>query len=198
MGDGVERLGGGKFRAEAPGKSVVVTAKVGDASISAAIKVAFEMPVEDFEKDPKAEFSTFPETAGITGGLEYLTTGRETGSRFCRMKFDLGEPKGARAAYMMVNRTVGAALKLTVRARTPLGASPWIRAGVLDSTGTRHTIDLATAGVSLGNWTTLAARLPDDLKPPVVWQSVYVVALDGKRSSGQVDIDDLKVFRLLE
>ena len=45
-------------------------------------------------------------------------------------------------------------------------------------------------------WQRFQVRLPDGLKPPLVWQSVYVVATAGKIAAGHVDVDDLTVARI--
>lgn len=44
----------------------------------------------------------------------------------------------------------------------------------------------------------LRVRLPDGMKAPLVWQSVYVVATAGNTSAGTVDLDDLRAVILPE
>ncbi len=196
-GQGVEHLGGGLFRATQPRGRAEVRAIAAGAQARAEIRVAFDAPVENFENEPDVRFAALPE-AVVSGKVEVRKNGAPEGEAFGRLICDLGEPVGTRAAYLVLNRKLGSALKLSLLARVEGSESVWLRAVVIDGNGSRQYVTLASKFAADGKWRRCEARLPEGIKPPLVWQSVYVVATGGRAFSGWVDVDDLRAARIDE
>jgi hypothetical protein len=198
-GEGVASLGDGVFRAQRPGVRARAVARLGEATGSAALLVADEHPVEDFEgATPAMTVTRWPEGDVVSASVEVLAEEAPGAGRFCRLTFDLGRPVATRAAYVRLDRTLGNALSISLIVRAQASPAPWLRAALVDGNGTRHTITLAGKLEPGDEWRRLRARLPDGLKPPLIWQSVYVVATAGKTSAGAVDLDDLRAVILPE
>jgi len=122
--------------------------------------------------------------------------GAAQGRRYCRLTYDLAQPAGTRAAYVRLDRQLGSALRLSLQARATADRPPWLRVAVVDGNGTRQTYTLTDA-VSWGrHWRRVQVRLPAGLKPPLTWQSVYVVAGDGQTGRGTLEMDDLRAERV--
>lgn len=195
-GTGIEQLEPGTFRATTAGSAPTVTAWIGEAAGTATVRVAGDEAVEDFESTSEAGFATYPETSSISGDVANASGQTPDGKRYCRMTYDLGKPERTRAAYIQLDRKIGTALKLTFLARAEATPHPWLRVAVVDGNGSRHTLT-AAAAVDWGNeWRRQEVRLPDGIKPPVTWQSIYVVATAGRTSKGTLQVDDLRAFRL--
>ncbi len=197
-GHGVKDLGQGLFEAVEAGGAATVTAVVGEAEGVAQVRVASEAAVEGFEGEPSWVLARYPDTDAVTGEVAVMEDAAGEGKRYCRMSFDLGEPTGTRAAYLRLDRRIGSALRLTLLVRAKATAAPWLRAAVVDGNGTRHLLTFAGAVDWDTEWKRVSLRLPDGVKPPLVWQSVYVVATGGSTSRGHVDLDDLRVARVEE
>lgn len=198
-GEGVAGLGDGVFRAEKSGVRARAVARLGEATGSAALLVADEHSVEDFEgAAPAVTVTRWPEGDEVSASVETLAEENPDTGRFCRLTFDLGQPVATRAAYVRLDRALGNALSISLMVRAQASPAPWLRAAVVDGNGTRHTITLAGKLEPGDEWRRLRARLPDGLKPPLIWQSVYVVATAGKTSVGVVDLDDLRAVVLPE
>lgn len=192
-GLGVTQTGPARFRGTAAGGAALLTARVGETTCQVRVRVAGELPVEGFEADNGARLERFPEVPGVTGGLQMITTGAGQGKRFCRMSYDLGKPTATRAVYLRLDRQVGSAVSLSLLVRGQATRAPWVRAALQDADGTRHTVNLSNALPNGDKWTRVEVRLPADLKAPVTWQSVYVVATESNTSAGYLDVDDLRV-----
>lgn len=197
-GAGARQTGEGQFSALEAGGTATVTARVGDAVAQATVHVARDVAVEGFETAEAARFTRYPDTDAIQGQLRYLTADSAEGARHCRMDYNLGEPTATRAAYVRLDRPVGAALKLSVMARGQGTPPAWLRAAVVDGNGTRHTVNLADKLDWGDEWRRLEARLPEGLKQPAKWESVYVVATSGIAGEGYLDLDDLRVMAVPE
>ena len=197
-GEGIEAAEEGVFRATSPGAVAEVTARVGEATGVAEVKVAREIEFEGFEAKSGVRFAKYPDTEAVSGSVEIVGNGAGQGARYCRMNYDLGKPSGTRAAYIRLDREIGTALKLSLLARGTGSAPAWLRVAVVDGNGSRHTLTVA-AKVDWGDeWRRVAVRLPDGLKPPLTWRSVYVVATAGRTSKGSIEVDDLRVARVEE
>ena len=195
-GAGLEQTEPGTFRATTAGAATTVAVTIGEATGTAAVQVAGDDGVEEFEADAAVRFATYPETDAVSGNLKIASGQTPNGTRYCRMVYDLGEPERTRAAYVRLDRQVGTALKLTFLARAEAVPAPWLRVAVVDGNGSRQTLTAAGA-VDWGNeWRRLEVRLPDGIKPPVTWQSIYVVATAGRTSKGTLEVDDLRAFRV--
>mgnify|MGYP001027719970 CR=1 FL=1 len=174
-------------------------ARLGEVVGSAELLVADEHSVEDFESAaPAMTVTRWPEGDVVSAAVEVLAEEAPDAGRLCRLTFDLGDPVATRAAYVRLDRTLGKALSISLTVRAQASPAPWLRAAIVDGNGTRYTITLTGKLESGDEWRRLRARLPDGLKPPLLWQSVYVVATEGKTSTGVVDLDDLRAVILPE
>lgn len=198
QGRGVKDLGQGLFEAAEAGGAATVTAALGEAEGVAQVRVASEIAVEGFEGEPSWAFTRYPDTDAVTGEVRVIEDGAAEGKRYCRLSFDLGESTGTRAAYLRLDRRIGSALRLTLLVRARATPAPWLRAAVVDGNGTRHLLTFAGAVDWDTEWKRLSLRLPDGVKPPLAWQSIYVVATGESTSRGYVDLDDLRVARVEE
>ena len=115
---------------------------------------------------------------------EVLSGDAAQGSRYCRLTYDLGEPKQSRAAYARLDRPMESALRISLMVRGKSSMRPWLRAAVVDGNGTRQTFTLEAALEPGDRWRRVQARLPDGLKAPLKWESVYVVADSGQTGDG--------------
>lgn len=192
-GSGVTALGDGQFRADTAGSQTTVRAALGPAEGSATVQVVRDVAVEGFEAASELTVTRFPETGDtVTAKADVLAADAGEGKRFARLTYDLGTANGTRAAYLRLDRGLGSALRLSALTRGT-GASPaWLRVAVIDGNGTRQTYTLADAVTWSRDWRRVSVRLPDGLKQPLKWESVYVVALDGKTGRGVLDVDDLR------
>jgi len=192
-GDAAVPLGPGRFRARTPGADATVTVRLGKAAGRARIRVADERLIERFEAGSPARFTTFPATGVVTGGLTMQSGPASEGGRFCRMSFDLGAPGRTRAAYVRLDRKLGTVLRVSFRARLTGTAPAWVRVALVDGNLSRHTFTAASRLANDGKWRSLSVRLPTGMKPPVVWQSVYVVETGQRTCRGVLDVDALRV-----
>jgi hypothetical protein len=192
-GTGITALGEGRFRADAPGSQATVRATLGDAEGTAKVQVVRDVAVESFEGAPELKVTVFPETEGVvTAKAEVLATDAGEGERFARLTYDLGTANGTRAAYLRLDRDLGSALRLSALTRGTASSPAWLRVAVIDGNGTRQTYTVADAVTWSKDWRRVSVRLPDGLKQPLKWESVYVVVLDGKTGRGTLDVDDLR------
>jgi hypothetical protein len=112
-----------------------------------------------------------------------------------RLAYHLGAGPAPRAAGWRLDRLLGAALALRAVVRGG-GQKVWLRAAVIDGNGERS-LQTLFDGVLTGDWREVQARLPDGLKPPLTWQSVYVAAADGDQAAdGAVEVRELAVLRV--
>ncbi len=192
-GDAALLLGPGRFRARTPGTEAVVTASLGDLVGRARLRVAAERLLEGFDAGTPARFTTFPTTGVVSGGLSMQSGPAADGGRFCRMSFDLGASGRTRAAYVRLDRKLGTALRVSFRARLTGAAPAWVRVAFLDGNRSRHTFTAASRLAGDGKWRVLSVRLPTGMKPPVVWQSIYVVETGRRTCRGVLDVDELRV-----
>ena len=197
-GAGARQTGAGQFAALEAGGTATVTAGIGEAVAQAPVHVARDVAIEGFEAAEPARFTRYPDTDAVSGRLLYPTTGSPEGARYCRLEYNLGEPTATRAAYVRLDRPVGVALKLSAMARGKGTPPAWLRAAVVDGNGTRHTVNLADKLDWGDEWRRLEARLPEGLKQPATWESVYVVATSGIPGEGHLDLDDLRVMAVPE
>jgi len=187
-------LADGLLRAREAGAVGALRATLGNAEGKATVRVASEVGFEDFEGGFHPTFDTAPGGDVVTGKVGLHIGGGAQGRRYCRLDYDLGQPTGTRAAYVNLDRPLGSALRLSLQARAT-GDAPWLRVAVVDGNRTRQTFTLADR-VNWGHkWRRVQVRLPDGLKPPLTWQSVYVVATAGQTRRGRLEIDDLRVER---
>jgi hypothetical protein len=154
--------------------------------------VAGLVAVEGFEEQPGVAFAEAPEDGPVTGGVAVLADGAAQGANYCRLTYDLAAPQGTRAAYVQLDRPLGQALRLSLLVRGTADASAWLRVAMVDGNGTRQTFTLAEAVDWGQEWRRVQVRLPDGLQAPLRWESVYVVATEGKTGRGAVDLDDLR------
>jgi hypothetical protein len=192
-GEGVRALGDGVFRADTAGAAVEAVASVGRTRLAIPLAVAVQWPLEGFEGGPEPSASRVPDTDSVSARAEVFSGDAPEGARRCRLTFDLGAPKDTRAAYVLLNRPVGNARRLSLVARLSSSDPAWFRAAVVDATGRRETVSFAEAMSSGNEWKRYEAVLPAGLQAPVTWQSVYVVAADGKTGRGALEVDDLQV-----
>lgn len=197
-GDAVESLGAGRFRAVRPGASATVTARLAGVAAEARIGVAADVQIEGFEAAPAIRFTRFPDTDAISGSVEIIGNGAPDGAHFARLRYDLGKPEGTRAAYLRLDRNVGAALRVSLLARGSGAPPAWLRAALVDGSGSRHLVTLSERVDWTEEWRRVEARLPHGIRPPVRWESVYVAATAGRLSVGHVDLDDLRVLQAPE
>jgi len=193
-GDAVEAGEPGVFTAQQPGATATVRVAVGEGTAVATIRVASEVPFEDFEAAPNVRFAKYPDDDKVSGSVSVLKGDAGQGASYCRLKFDLGETSGTRAAYIRLDREMGSTLKLSLLARGASSRPAWLRAAVVDGDGTRELVTFASKVDWSEKWRRLEASVPAGLKPPLVWQSVYVVEMAGNTSTGHVDVDDLRVI----
>lgn len=198
-GDGFSSLGGGVFRALEAGAHAHATARLGEAAGNADLYTAENRMIVDFEGDrTEVRASCWPTDGSVSGSVSVLPHGKEAAGSFCRLRFDLGAPQGTRAAYLVLDRKLGRALSVSLLARTQATAPPWVRAQIIDGNGTTHRFTLSSGPAPDQDWHALRTRLPDGLKPPLTWQSVYAVATAGRTSAGHLDVDDLQATCLAE
>lgn len=188
----------GVLSAGRAGATGAVRVSLGEAVGSATVRVADEVPLEGFEVRVRPGFSKTPDTDAVTGRVGVHIGAAAEGRRYARLDYDLGNPAGTRAAYLRLDRPLGSALRLSLQARATADVAPWLRVAVVDGNGTRQTFTLCEAADWGRRWRRVRVRLPDGLKPPLTWQSVYVVATEGKTSRGAAEIDDLRVERIAE
>ena len=195
-GEGLEPTDRGVFKAAQPGARAQVRATINGQTAQAQVRTARDVLLESFEGAPKVRFTTHPETGSVTGRVETLSGEAPDGSRFARMTYDLGKPSGTRAAYLRLDREIGTALKLSLAVRGRSKHPPWLRAALTDGNGSRHTVTLASKLDPSEEFRRVEARLAEGLKPPLKWQSIYVVATSGNEGAGVVEIDDIRVARV--
>lgn len=189
-------LADGRLRASVAGAAGSVRVTLGAATGEAPVRVAADEAVEGFDDAFRPTFDTAPAKGPVTGQVSVHVGGAARGRRYCRLTYDLAQPAGTRAAYVRLDRRLGSALRLSLQARATGDRPPWLRVAVVDGNGTRQTYTLADA-VSWGRqWRRVQVRLPAGLKPPLTWQSVYVVAGDGQTGRGTLEIDDLRAERV--
>ncbi len=191
-GEGIEHLGEGVFRARDEGVHVGITATLGGAEAEGTVRSAQETIIEDFGNEPTVRFRGIP--ASVSAELEMHAEqihGREI--NFCRMTYDLGEETRTRAAYMVLNRNLGEALSLSLRARAR-DRTAWVRLMVTDATGASHMLTAASTLSPDAGWRRLEVRLPRDIPGPVVLQSVYVVSTAGAEASGALDVGEIRAM----
>lgn len=191
--DGWKRVAAGLFRPLADGARGLlrVTGFGASATVTAAAPVA--EVIEDFEADAKIEFRSFPES--VSGAVERVTGDAHSGTGFARLTYHLGTTPSTRAAYLAIDRPIGAAAALRAAVRGPGGGRVWLRAVVIDGNGERTTHTFHD-GPLPEQWTTFQADLPEGLKPPLIWQSVYNVAINDRMpTDGAIDWDRLEVLR---
>lgn len=177
--------------------TVADDARSGNAVVAAAgaeavlpVAVARAVACESFETDTGWYFAGFP--AGVIGAV---TAVPGEGGRAARLTYRLGTEPATRAAYVRLDRPIGAALGLQLRFRGD-GQKVWLRAAILDGNGTRETYNLFS-GNAPAAWQTVTVALPKGLKPPLTWQSVYVVATDNSYpTEGWVEWDDLAIMQV--
>lgn len=181
----------GVLKARVADVNGTVAARVGPASGTASVAVAAEWVFEDFERSYRPEFETLPKTGAVTGEARVRVGRARQGTRYCQLTYDLGKAEGTRAAYLRLERPMGRALRLSLAVRSEVDTPAWVRVAVVDGDGARQTYTLAEA-VDWPAWRRVFLRLPA-LKPPLEWESVYVVAAAGKTGRGRLDVDDLRV-----
>lgn len=193
-GNALRTSDSGTFTALRGGMTATVTARLGEATGTGTMRIAQEVAVEDFEGTPPVRFSAYPEKGSVTGKVELQKGDAAVGQGYCRMTYDLGKPEGTRAAYVMLDKPIPGALKLSLSARASGPAKTWLRAAVVDGNGTRQLFSFSEALAPAKTWRQLSVRLPEGIKQPATWQSVYVVATGGDTGSGSVDVDDLRIL----
>ncbi|MCD6351287.1 MAG: phosphodiester glycosidase family protein, partial [Armatimonadetes bacterium] len=196
VGEGLVDHHRGVIEGARPGAVGEVLASLRGAQGTATVHVAAPVVVEDFQGRAPVRFDKYPAGERVSGQLEVVQDPDRAGNLFCRITYDLGAPKGTRAAYLRLDRKLGKALRLSALVRARADEAPWLRVAVLDGNGTRHTLTLASKVTWSDQFKRVTVRLPDGMKPPIVWQSVYVVALGGHTSRGWVDVDDLQAERV--
>ena len=190
---GTGKLEGATFTAGADGVAGAIVIRGYGAETRISVTVGGPVLVEDFESAVHATFDQFP--ASVTGTVSRIVGDAASGQAFTRLTFKLGDEQTTRAAYLKIDRKLGAAMALRARVRGD-GQRVWLRVAVRDGNGIRetHTLFDGTLGKE---WQTVQADLPDGIKEPVTWESVYVVTLkDGATATaGYVDWDRLEVVR---
>jgi hypothetical protein len=116
--------------------------------------------------------------------------------RFARLEYAFHEQNKVQAAYLRLDRPLGEALKLGLDARGD-GSTVNVKVALVDGNGARLLYTLHDGPLD-NNWRPLELRLPDGLKQPLSWQSIYVVTTDTSRyaASGRIDLDNLTVFEI--
>lgn len=191
-GEGIVHLGEGVFRAETAGARVEMTALLGGVEAKGVVRSAREVIVEDFSDAPAVRFRGIPDSVSAEMAVRSEQfDGREMS--FCRMSYDLGAEARTRAAYMVLNRSLGEALAISLLARAE-GRTAWVRLMVADATGATHMLTAASALSPDAGWRQLEVNLPGDIPGPVVLQSVYVVATVGNEAHGALDVSDIRAM----
>ncbi len=174
------------------GAAGTLRCEAGGAAAEVPVKVAGAVVVEDFEQGAGGKLALVPATA--TGSLDHATGDAPSGQGFARLVYHLGEEAVTRAAYLRLDRPIGRALAVRARVRGD-GQRVWLRVGLLDGNGLRLTETLHE-GVLGTEWTTVQAVLPAGAKPPLTWESVYLVSLANHTTrDGLVDWDRLEVLK---
>ena len=153
------------------------------AAVDVPVAVARPTVIEDFSKPAKIAFQG--SAAQVSGNVAQLAP-PDAPFPFARLTYQLGDGPATRAAYLRLDRALPGALALRATVRGD-GHIVWLRAAVLDGNGERATYTFFRGKLDK-LWRPVQARLPDGLKRPLTWQSVYVVAGDGdEASAGVVD-----------
>ncbi len=187
-------LTGATFTAAAQGATGAVVIRGFGAEVRVPVRVAGSVVVEDFESPLQAVFEGFP-AATVQGTLAQQRGDAAAGQGYARLAYQLGDEATTRAAYLKLERSLGEAMALRAMVRGD-GQRVWLRVAVRDGNGLRETHTLFDG--TLGNeWRAVQCDLPEGIKAPVVWESVYVVTLkDGlTATTGRVDWDRLEVVR---
>lgn len=154
------------------------------------VVVAAPVAVESFDGPGEVAFDAIPDS--VTGSA--VKVRGEGAGAFCRLTYHLGAGAATRAAYVRLDRRIDPALALRARVRGD-GKTVWLRAVLIDGNGQRSLHDLFSGRLGSG-WIPVECRLPDGLKAPLTWHSVYVVATTAEANAdGQVDWDQLEVLR---
>jgi len=186
-------LAGSVFTAGPGGTGAVLIRGFG-AEVRVPVTVAAPELVEDFEGPLQAVFEGFPADQ-VQGTLTQRTGGAASGNGFAHQTFQLGDAATTRAAYLKLDRKLGAVMALKAMARGD-GQRVWLRVAVRDGNGIRETYTLYD-GTLGADWRALQCDLPEGIKEPVTWESVYVVTLreGATATAGWVDWDKLEVVR---
>lgn len=188
------KLAGATFTAAGQAAAGSVVIRGFGAEVRVPVRIAGPELVESFEAPLQAVFEGFPADA-VQGSLTQRTGDAATGQGYAHLVFQLGDQPTTRAAYLKLDRQLGAAMALRAQVRGD-GQRVWLRVAVRDGNGIRETYTLydGTLGKS---WTAVQCDLPEGIKEPVTWESVYVVTLkDGATATaGWVDWDQLEVVR---
>lgn len=197
-GEGVRKIGHGRYQAITPGAMPVVEMRLGKTRTQAPVHIAQELTAVGFETPAEAHATRYPDNDAIAASLDYIDQDAPQGTTFARLNLNLGEPVGTRGAYLRMDRNLGTVLKVSVLARAHTDNAAWVRATFVDGNNTPQTFTLSKALTPSQDWQRLELRLPTGIKAPVTWQSVYIVATAGKTIAGYVDFDDFRVATVPE
>jgi len=169
---------------------LVVRASIAGVSGEARVLVGVVTSVIlDFERPGEWGFASVP--SGLAGEVSVVADPLKKGNRCLRLKYDLSQGGGTRAAEAVLNLALPETRTISLRVMGD-GQGCWLRARVRDGGDRSFPVDLAPRVDWSRQWRTVSAWLPEDAIPPFMLESVYLTEYHADRKPvGEIHLDDI-------
>jgi exopolysaccharide biosynthesis protein len=146
--------------------------------------------IEEFESLTDITTRCVPNDGSVSARVELVNATAFSGNSALRFTFNLSGASGTQAAYIVLNRLVGAPIKLRCAVYGD-GSGVWFRAQLKDAKGVIHRLTLANSINWSGKWRVVECAVPSNAVPPLLLDSIYVVSVGGNPVKGSILVDQI-------
>lgn len=146
--------------------------------------------LEEFDSLKGISVRCVPADGSVRADCELASSPAFSKGSALKFSFDLGAGYTTRAAYVVLNRPIGSPLKLRCAVYGD-GSRVWLRMRVRDAGGKVHYLTLSGSITWQGEWRLLEVPIPTEAAPPLMLDSIYVVATESSAPRGSIFLDQL-------
>lgn len=146
--------------------------------------------IEEFNSLDGFSVRCIPDDGSVKAHCEIVSSPAYSGERAARLSFNFAGGSATRAAYLVLNRKIGAPLKLRCAVFGD-GSGVWLRVQLRDASGGVHRLTLTGRVSWMGEWRMVEVDVPSDAPAPLTLDAIYVVATRASPQTGSIIIDRL-------